>query len=167
MEVHLGILTKEKACYVIQTFIMFLNVTRKALSDHQEEIDKNKDLALQLLENVSQEKLGPLQATLELNALIGKMNFFLKAPYPQVTADTEENLVKGEIVAFEHYLNQELKANHLTLKQEAPIFNDSLRLWEKIGVTLDAREGAFELAHLVKKTNQMLPLEEQYPLPDL
>lgn len=161
------VLSKEKAAYAIQTFVMFLNITQENQKMLAGEIEKYKEQAYVLMAKLAGGEIGPLAASLQLNGLIEELNQLMKAPYPSLVADSSENLVKGEIVAFEHYLNQELKARHLTIQQEAPLFNDSLNLWEKVGVSLTAKEGVSEFAALVEKLNSLLPEKEQYPLPDI
>jgi hypothetical protein len=161
------VLSKEKASYAIQTFIMFLNITKENQPALIADIEGLQEQAYLLLEKIVGGQLGPLTASLQLNGLIEKLNLLITAPYPSVLTDSSENLVKGGIVAFEHYLNQELKAHHITVQQEAPLFNDSLNLWEKVGVSLTAKEGASELAALVEKLNSLLPDNEKYPLPDI
>src|ERR1700722_17188076 len=159
-------LNKEQALYAIQTFLMFLNIAKVTDSQSGFDIQKYKDQVLQLLENLSSEQLDPSEAILQLNSLVKQVNQWLRAPYPIFLMDTSESLVKGKIVAFEHYLNQELKANHLTLQEESPLFNESLTLWDKVGVSLSAKEGVSELANLIEKLNRLLPHEEHYPIPD-
>ena len=161
------VLSKEKALYAIQTFIMFLNITQETQKHINGALEKSKEQTYDLMGKLVAGQIGPLAACGELNILIEKLNQLIKAPYPNLVVDSIENLVKGEIVAFEHYLNQELKANHLTIQQEAPLFNDSLNLWEKVGVSLTAKEGVSEFAALIEKLNSLLPDDEKYPLPDI
>jgi preprotein translocase subunit SecA len=163
----MSVVNKEKATFAIQTFMMFLNITKKTQAQFQGEIEVNREQTLALLERLIANQIDPLSAIFQLNRIIDQVNKILRAPYPFFVTDTSENLIKGEIVAFEHYLNQELKAHHLTVQDEAPLFNDSLSLWEKVGVSLSAHEGAKEFAALVEKVNAFLPKEEQYPLPDI
>ncbi len=160
------ILNKEKAIYAVQTFMTFLNIAKETQTQHAAQIDECRERTLVLFEKLIVNQTDALGAIFQLNRLIEQINRLLKAPYPVFATDTNENVVKGEIVAFEHYLNQELKANHLTIQQEAPLFNDSLNLWEKVGVSLTAKEGASEFAALVDKLNILLPNEEKYPPPD-
>jgi len=162
----MNILNKEKAIYAVQTFMIFLNVTKETQKDNMQDFELCREKTLVLLEKLIANQSDPLSTIFQLNRLIEHVNQLLKAPYPIFITDTSENLVKGEIVAFEHFLNQELKANRLTIQEEAPLFNDSLSLWEKVGVSLTAQEGASEFAALIEKLNRLLPKEEQYPLPD-
>lgn len=160
----MSIINKDKAAYAIQTFIMFLTIAKEGQSS---DILSFKEQAIDLLTQLTSNQLDSESATMQLNTLIEKLNQFVKAPYPALMIDTTENLVKTEIVAFEHYLNLELKVNHLTIQQEAPLFNDSLRLWESIGVSLSAKEGISQFAALIEKVNGFLPENERYPLPDI
>jgi hypothetical protein len=162
----MNIMNKEKAVYAIQTFMSFLNIAKVTQTENSQNMEGFREESLTLLEKLIANKMDPLTAIFQLNRLIEQVNQFLKAPYPLFVTDTTENLVRGEIVAFEHYLNQELKANHLTVQEEAPLFNDSLMLWEKVGVSLTAKEGIYEFSAIVEKLNSLLPQEEHYPLPD-
>ncbi len=163
----MSVLNKEKATYSISTFIMFLNIIGENQRKLSQEIEKYREEAYTLLVQLTADELGPLAASLQLNQLIEKFNHLIKTPYPVLVADSAVNLVKGDIVAFEHYLNQELKANHLSLQEESLLFSDSLKLWEQVGVSLSAKEGVSEFAALIEKLNSMLPDNERYPLPDI
>lgn len=163
----MSILNKDKALYAVQTFIMFLNITQENHKNINGALEECKEKSYDLMGKLVAGQIGPLAACGELNILIEKLNHLIKAPYPALVVDSTENLVKGEIVAFEHYLNQELMAQHLTIQQEAPLFNDSLNLWEKVGVSLTAKEGVSEFAAIVEKLNSLLPENEKYPLPDI
>lgn len=162
----MGVLNKEKASFAIQSFLLFLGVSKDVRNLDHALLDEIKVKSLELLTQLQAGQQDPISSALKLNKLIEEVNLLLGAPYPSLMSDTNENLVKTEIVAFEHYLKQELKANHLSVQQEAPLFNDSLRLWEKVGVSLSAKEGVCEFSALIEKLNQMLPEEEHYPLPD-
>lgn len=162
----MNIVTKEKATYAVQTFMTFLNIAKVTQPQNEKDIETCREQALALLEKIIGNQHDPLTAIFNLNRLIEQMNKLLRAPYPILMTDTSENLVKGEIVAFEHYLHQELKGGRLAIHDEAPLFNDSLSLWEKVGVSLSAKEGISEFAALVEKLNTLLPADEQYPLPD-
>ncbi len=151
---------KKKVAYAIEAFILFLNMAQGA------DFTPLREEAVILSQKLIGDDLNAASATHELNLLIENLNRVLKTPYPALMTDTDENLVKTEIVAFEHYLNQGLKANHLTVHQEAPLFQDSMRLWERIGVSLTAKEGLFQFAALVEKVNHFLPENERYPVPD-
>lgn len=156
-------LNSEKVNYHIQSLLMFLNIAKDAKTLAADFVENTKQEVLQIFSEASNDAEA---AVFELNRLIEKMNAHLTAPYPILMTDTMENLVKGEIAAFEHFLNQELKANHLSLPDEASLFNDSLHLWEKIGVSLTPHEGIVELGKFVQKVNYLLPDEEKYPFPD-
>jgi len=160
------VMNKEKAIYAIQTFMIFLNIAKVTQNQNVVDMEEIREKSLTLLEKLMTHQIDPLTSIFQLNRLIEQANQLLKAPYPLSTADSSENLVKGEIVAFEHYLNQELKAQHLSLQDEVPLFNDSLILWEKVGISLTAKEGVCKFAALVEKLNSLLPREEHYPLPD-
>lgn len=162
----MAIINKEKVTFAIQSFLMYLNISKDSQNLKQEQVESFKEKTINLLEKLSTDQADPLSSALELNTLIETMNGFLKAPYPTLMTDTSENLVKGEIVAFEHYLNQELKANHLTVSEEAPLFNASLKLWENVGVSLSAKEGVSQFSAIVEKLNSLLPEDERYPLPE-
>jgi len=127
---------------------------------------ESEEKCLDLLEGLATEKIEGAKGALDLNALIEKMNQSLLAPYPSLPTDNLENFVKGEIVAFEHYLNQELKANHLTVQEEAPLFNESLTLWEQVGTQLSPQDGVSGFSAIIEKLNQLLPEEERYPYPE-
>lgn len=162
----MSFLSREKVIYSIQALLLFLNISKESRSLSEHEAERFRNECLDLMEQLSAEKITGSKGAFELNTLIGKMNQSLSAPYPTLQTDSVENFVKGEIVAFEHYLNQELKANHLTVHDEAPLFNQSLVLWEQVGTKLSAEEGASELSVLVEKLNKLLPEEEQYPNPE-
>jgi hypothetical protein len=162
----MSFLSREKVIYSIQALLLFLNISKEAKSLSNKEAEDLRAECLHLMELLGAEKITGRKGAFELNTLIGKMNQSLSAPYPCLQTDSLENFVKGEIVAFEHYLNQELKANHLTVHEEAPLFNQSLILWEQIGTNLTAQEGSSELSMLVEKLNKLLPEEERYPDPE-
>lgn len=162
----MSLVNRERITFSIQTFLLFLNAAKQSKSLKVEQAEGLREEALLLLESLENEKVDQEEIVRQFNALITKMNGFLSAPYPPFMTDTLENMVKGEIVAFEHYLNQELKANHLTVQQEAPLFNDSLHLWEQIGSSLSPKEGVLGLFVIVEKLNRMLPETERYPFPD-
>jgi hypothetical protein len=162
----MSILNKEKAIYALQTFMSFLNIAKVTQVENAQDIENCRERTLVLLEKLLSNQLDSLSAIFQLNRLIELVNLHLRAPYPSCVTDSSESLVKGKIVAFEHYLNQELKAHHLTIQEEAPLFNDSLHLWEKVGVSLTAQEGVSQFALLIEKLNRLLPQEEHYPLPD-
>ncbi|MCC5831811.1 MAG: hypothetical protein JJU12_02065 [Chlamydiales bacterium] len=162
----MSFLNREKVIYSIQALLLFLNISKETNSLSEREVEEFRRASLDLMELLGAEKITGGKGAFELNTLINKMNQSLSAPYPRLQTDSIENFVKGEVVAFEHYLNQELKANHLTIHQEAPLFNQSLMLWEQIGTNLSAQEGSSELSLLVEKLNKLLPEEEQYPSPE-
>jgi len=162
----MSFLSREKVTYSIQALLLFLNISKEASSLNDQEVEDIREKCLDLMESLSSEKIEGVRGALALNALIEQMNHSLSAPYPSLPTDNLENFVKGEIVAFEHYLNQELKANHLTVQEEAPIFNESLTLWEQVGSRLSAQDGVSELSALVEKLNLLLPEEERYPNPE-
>lgn len=162
----MGFLNVEKVSYGIQALLIFLNISKEAKSLKQTEVETFRAELLDLMQVLSSGKVSCEGVAKDLNDIIEKMNQSLTAPYPLLMTDTPESFVKSEIAAFEHFLNQELKANHLTVQQEAPLFNDSLKLWEKVGVSLTAKEGMKELYSIVEKTNKIVPEEEKYPLPD-
>src|SRR5262249_24102108 len=126
--------------------------------------DNLKAKCAKLLKALGEKDLN--QSVQNLNKLIDEMNLYLRAPYPTFASDTLENFVKNEIVAFEHFLWSELKANHLTVQQEAPLFNDSLHLWEKVGTGMTPKEALMELSTIVARANKLLPESERYPFPD-
>ena len=145
---------------------MFLDLTKYSKSLTSECVEKARAECLQLLEKLTSQEVESLGGAVRLNEIVEEVNKSLAAPYPFFMTDTAVNFVKGEIVAFEHYLNQELKAKHLNAQQEAPLFNDSLRLWEQVGTSLSAREGVAGFGALIEKLNRMLPEEEHYPFLD-
>lgn len=154
---------REKVIYAVQTLIMFLGVAKEGPDGNTL---KFKEQAVDLLAALSTDAIDSETAIEQLNFLIARLNEVLKAPYPAFKNDSDENLVKNEIVAFEHYLNQELKVNHLTVQQEAPLFNDSLKLWESIGNSVSVQEGVSKFKTLIDKLNAYLPENEHYPAPD-
>ena len=79
---------------------------------------------MQLQDALQKEQIESKQAVMKLNQIIENLNANIRTPYPLFITDSFEDQLKGEVIAFEHYLNQELKANHLTIQQEAPLFND-------------------------------------------
>ncbi len=162
----MSFLNTEKVSYGIQALLIFLNISKEAKSLKHAEVESFRTELLNLLEVLGAGKVSCEGVAKELNHLIEKINHSLTAPYPLLMTDTPESFVKSEIAAFEYYLNQELKANHLTVQQEAPLFNDSLKLWRKCGVSLSAKEGMKELYSIVEKTNRIVPEEKKYPLPD-
>lgn len=159
-------LSRERVSHSIQALLLFLNISKEAKSLGAELAHSIRERCLDLLGELAAGQIDGAKGTLTLNALIEEMNATLAAPYPTLPTDTFENYVKGEIVAFEHYLNQELKAKHLTVQQEAPLFNMSLTLWEQVGTSLTAQQGASELSALVEKLNTFLPESERYPNPE-
>ena len=158
------IIQAKNVIYHIEALIMFLNISKDAKTLSQNFVDKTIERCMQLIDNA---KKDPMQAANQLNKLIDEMNQALSAPYPQLMTDTVENYVKSEIAAFEHFLNQELKANRLTIQQEAPLFNHSLHLWESIGISMSPAEGISEFSMLIGQVNALLPDEQKYPFPDL
>jgi hypothetical protein len=156
-------MNKEQISYAIETLILFLSVAKEGPLGHTLLF---KEQAVALLIEFSSGKMNAELAVYQINRLIEALNQVLRAPYPLFKSDSAENLVKTEIVAFEHYLNQELKLKHLTIQQEAPLFNDSLRLWESIGVSVSIEEGVYQFTALIQKLNTLLPENEHYPIPD-
>lgn len=159
----MSLVNREKIMYGIQAFLLFLNIAEQSKSLKKEQVEAFREETILLLEKLTEECD---EVAIQFNKIIATMNDSLSAPYPAFATDSLENMVKGEIVAFEHYLNQELKASHLTVEQEAPLFNDSLHLWEQVGLTLSPKEGIEEWAIIVEKLNGMLPENERYPSPD-
>lgn len=162
----MSFLSREKVIHSIQALLLFLNISKEAKSLGENVVEELRTNCLDLMEQLATEQMTGSKGAFELNTLIGKMNQSLSAPYPSLQTDSVESFVKGEVVAFEHYLNQELKAKHLTVHDEAPLFNESLILWEQIGTQLSAQEGASELSVLIEKLNSLLPEDERYPPPE-
>lgn len=162
----MSFLNQEKVIHSIQALLLYLNLAGESKTLGAEEIEGVKAKCLDLLQNLSTNQLDPVSGVQALNKIIEQMNGSLRAPYPYIPIDSIENFVKGEIVAFEHYLNQELKTDHLTIHEEAPLFNESLTLWEQVGVSLSAEDGISGLSELIKKLNRFLPNDEHYPKPE-
>ncbi len=156
-------LNEEKVSYAIQVFLLFLNVAQENKSISHEEMEKFREEAITISTHLQLKEVDISEALSKFNALVERMNSFLKTPYPTLLLDSPENFVKGEILAFEYYLHQELKANYLTVQQEKPLFNDALQLWEKIGTTLSLQQGLSEFSQIVKKHNSYLPDKSKYP----
>jgi hypothetical protein len=162
----MSFLSRGKVIYSIQALLLFLNISKESKSLSENEAVELREQCLDLLELLGAEKITESKGVFELNTIIGRMNQSLSAPYPILQTDSVENFVKTEIVAFEHYLNQELKANHLTIHDEAPLFNQSLILWEQVGTNLSAQEGSSQLSLLIEKLNKIVPEDERYPDPE-
>ncbi|MFZ0565384.1 MAG: hypothetical protein WAM28_04290 [Chlamydiales bacterium] len=162
----MSFLSVEKVTYALEALLMFLNISKESQSLPPESAEQIRKRSLELLQKLGAGEVDSLVAAKELNEIVEQMNQSLKAPYPFLMTDSAEEFVKGEIVAFEHYLSQELRAHHLNAHQEASLFNDSLRLWEQVGIDLSAREGISEFNAIIEKLNRLLPEEEHYPTPD-
>ncbi len=162
----MDVLSKDQVSYALQAFVLFLNISKGVRSIDQSLVEECRQAALDLMEKLLLDKQDSASCCAEFNELIAKINHSLTVPYPTLVNGTSETFIKTEILAFEHYLKQELQANHLSVQDEAPLFNDSVKLWEKIGASLSAKEGTIEFSGLIKKLNQIVPKEERYPLPD-
>ncbi len=151
----MSFLSREKVSHSIQALLLFADISKQS--------DVVRAPCVELMEKLESETITPSKGAFELNTLIEKMNHSLGAPYPLMQTDSAENFVKGEVVAFERYLNQGLKVNQLTIQDEAPLFDESLTLWEQIGTKLSAEEATSKLKSLIEKLNQLLPDDEYYP----
>lgn len=162
----MNFLSPERVSHSIQALLLFLNISKESQSIEVQEIEDIRSQCLDLLEGLAVGKIDATKGAITLNEIIEHMNHSLSAPYPSIPTDNLENFVKGEIVAFEHYLNQELKAHHITIQEEGPLFNASVTLWEQVGTRLSAQDSTAELCALVEKLNTLLPEDEQYPFPE-
>lgn len=129
------------------------------------------NLAL-LIDKLEKKTMDPLIAAAELNKMIENLNQNFpkspdEAPYPSFLADDSRRLVLGQIIAFEHYIFQEMNAKRLPQDKEEPLFKDSTLLWQQVGLTkLSPKDGMRGLSHLIKRLNKSVSEEDHYPLPE-
>lgn len=134
---------------------------------HAEELKEN---CIELLEKLTRRLITTEEAAYELNQWIDDMNKSFKektqAPYPFLATKNAEMHMRSEVIAFEHYLNQQLLANRLPLQIETALFHEAYIVWKEVGVTLTPKQGAKNLAQIIQKLNASLNMKEHYPMPD-
>ncbi len=160
-------LKSEKVIASIQRFLLFLDLSEQSKTLGIKEVRKHHKHAIDILEELSAKKIDAAKAGEQFNDLVKKVNKYLPlAPYPQVDTRSMNDLVRSDIVAFEHFVNQEMNAGHLPLQQETELFNKAMGIWDDVGVD-DTQDSVARFSRLVKKANALLPENEHYPIPDM
>lgn len=126
-----------------------------------------------LLEKLEKNKVDLSAAEEELNQLIQELNTHLPpfpeyTLYPQFDLGNESLQVTLQVIAFQQFLNQGLRAGQMDLDVEGPIFDEAMHLWRRIATPRIAPHDAMqELSYLIKRGNECLKGEEEfYPLPE-
>ncbi|MEZ5314760.1 MAG: hypothetical protein R3E91_00895 [Chlamydiales bacterium] len=161
----MGFLNCEKVAYSIQALLLFLNLSKESDLLENKKVEEARLQCLDLINQLEMQKITANKGAFEVNRLIEILNQSLAIPYPIVEIDSLDSFLRGEIVAFEYYLNQELRVNHLTIQDETSLFHDSLTLWEQVGKKISAQEGILQFSLIVEQLNQLLPEQEHYPNP--
>lgn len=136
-----------------------------------EEFGKNlQSRCVGLLEDLEQGRLDAKSATFKVNEWINEMNLSFsfkeqQALYPLLSTRSQVEQAKKDVTAFQLFLNQQLRLNKLSLKDEEPLFQDAFIVWRDIGFLCTAQQGLIKLSTLIQEANELLPDKEKYPLP--
>lgn len=159
----MSFLTYQNITSSIQAFILFLKRSQQAQLLKREDVENATDQCMKIIAGMDTKELSPEMGALEFNNCVDRVNQLLISPYPVIATDSIENFTKHEILAFEHYLNQELRLNNLNLQDETALFNESVALWELVGDRVTPDDGLAELSLLIGRLNGFLPENQRYP----
>jgi hypothetical protein len=151
---------REQINFAIQSLMAYATI---ALKNNQLTKNLAEHIRKQCLSLLEQIKMGKMEGNKGVENF-SQRNNHMKYPFCEIR--TSASHVKNEVIAFEHFVTQELISKKVPLKDEKEIFNEALFLWRDVGNTLSPRQGMSKLSHLIKRMNGMLPKDEHYPFPD-
>lgn len=158
--------------YAVQSFMMFLHGALQNKILTMAYVEEMKNRLSKLKQSLEVNKLSTQKAFLQLNQWIDETNgklpkFPEQNPYPHFDQEFLNHQVSDQILAFQNYLFQIMKMQHLPLALESTIFTDAFKLWEKVFYnSLNPKSGVAALSKLIDKANGQLQEKDKYPKPN-
>ncbi len=158
--------------YAIESMLMYIYAVSSNKIVSKAYAKSLSEKGIKLLELLEKEKIELAAAEERLNGIVEELNSKLPAvplfsAYPTFYLSNEPIQVTYQIIAFQQFLNQELRNGKVNLKDETPIFDETVQLWRKaLTPRIPPKEAMRELSQLIRRGNDLLPQELQYPIPD-
>lgn len=158
-------ISQKKVQYSLLALQVFLDLALKNNKLKSIFVEKQKNRCAELLQKKESDTETSAAAVNEIISEVNKALPSTIAQYPLLDTSAPMYTIKGEILAFEHFLIQKLDENRINAEMQKPLFKLASTIWGTVGNPLTIEQAVKQFVAVVDATNAILPPKERYPIP--